>query len=175
LRYQGRVKQDRYNVRFASDLNKKYYFVPLQVHTDSQITQRSEFNSIEEFIDRVVDSFVKNAPAGTRVNLPLTLRHCLGCVTINSSVGLSAIIHRKKTICLGESAFDLDGLTYQGDLDKFWQAEFEPAKSDVDNLLKLLKYTSQAQGVFFQRLYNVKGHSKIVWPSLFTSLFHSTK
>ena len=211
LRYQGRVKHDCYNIRFVSEWDKKYYFVPLQVHTDSQITQRSDFESIESFIDQVVESFVANAPAWTklifkvhpmdrgykdyhkkikainrrlgskrvhyvdRVSLPLALKHSRGCVTINSSVGLSTVIHRKKTICLGESAFDLKGLTYQGDLDDFWEADFKPAAKDVNDFLKLLKYTSQAQGVLFQKLYNVKGYSKIAWPKLFAPLFHSEK
>ena len=110
-----------------------------------------------------------------RVSLPLALKHSRGCVTINSSVGLSTVIHRKKTICLGESAFDLKGLTYQGDLDDFWEADFKPAAKDVNDFLKLLKYTSQAQGVLFQKLYNVKGYSKIAWPKLFAPLFHSEK
>jgi len=209
LRYQGRVKHDRYDVKFASSWDKKYYFVPLQVHTDSQITKRSDFESIEDFIDVVVGSFIANAPVGTklvlkvhpmdrgykdyhkkikalnreiggnrihyvdRVQLPLALGHCLGCITINSSVGLSGVIHRKKTICLGESAFGLEGLTYQGELDDFWQSDFEPISEDVDNFLNILKHTSQAQGVLFQKLYSVKGYCKIAWPDLFKPLFYS--
>lgn len=207
IRFQGRAGHDRYNIRFRSEWDANFYFVPLQVHTDSQITRRSEFESIEVFIDEVVASFTAHAPQGTklvfkvhpmdrgykdyskkikemnrklggdrihyvdRVQLPLALAHCRGCVTVNSSVGLSAVIHRKKTICLGEAAFDLEGLSYQGGLDDFWAADFSPKEELVDNFLRLLKLTSQAQGVLFQKLYNVKGHCKIVWPRLFGGLF----
>ena len=41
--------------------------VPLQVHTDSQITVRSDFSSMEEFIQLVTESFLHNAPAGSKL------------------------------------------------------------------------------------------------------------
>ena len=46
-------------------LSKKYYFVPLQTHNDFQILQHSEYQSIEKFIIEVLESFAKDAPAGT--------------------------------------------------------------------------------------------------------------
>ncbi len=212
LRYQGRMKDDRYNIKFSSEWNGAFYFVPLQVHTDSQITQRSQFTSIDYFIDDVVASFLKHAPKGTklvfkvhpmdrgykdyhkkikainqsiggkkriyyvdRINLPLALEHCRGCITINSSVGLSALIHSKKTICLGEAAYNLAKLTYQGELADFWRSDFEPKKKDVEYFINLLKLTSQAHGVLFQRLYSAKGNCKIIWPQLFSHIFHKEK
>jgi len=207
LRYQGRGKQARYNRIFASNWSEKYYLVPLQVHCDSQILKRSNFSSMEEFIDHVVESFLAHAPSDTklvfkvhpmdrgykdyhkkikeinelddgnrivyldRVHLPTALDHCLGCVTVNSSVGLSALIHQKKLVCLGDAAFDLEQLTYQGELDDFWDSEFKPRRSKIENYINLLKLTSQANGTFFQKLYSTKGHSKIKWPTMFRSYF----
>ena len=148
LRFQGRKKQSYFDKIFATRWSNKYYFVPLQVHTDSQITERSNFKSIEEFIQLVVNSFLKHAPRGTklvfkvhpmdrgykdyhefikkmrsnvgghrvlyldRIHLPTALDHARACITINSSVGLSALIHRTPLITLGEAAFDLKELTY---------------------------------------------------------------
>ena len=211
LRYQGRVKQSRYNEIFSTKLSKNYYFVPLQVHCDSQILKRSKFSGMEEFIDQVVESFFEHAPTGTklafkvhpmdrgykdyhkkikeinlrhkgnrilyidRVHLPTVLDHCLGCVTVNSSVGLSALIHQKKLICLGEAAFDLELLTFQGNLDDFWTTEFKPHRVKIRNFINLLKLTSQANGTFFQKLYSTKGNCKINWPKMFQPYFRDQK
>ena len=207
LRYQGRAKHSRYNQLFAQEWRDNFFLVPLQVHCDSQITKRSDFESIEDFIDSVVDSFIKNAPAGSklvfkvhpmdrgykdyhkkikeinridgnkrihyvdRVHLPTALNHCKGVVTINSSVGLSALIHRKKLICLGEAAFDLENLSYQGSLESFWNSDFVPSREKMRNFINLLKLTSQANGTFFQKIYSIKGHSKINWPTMFRKIF----
>lgn len=211
LRYQGRIKQSRYNGIFATELSEKYYFAPLQVHCDSQILKRSSFSNMEEFIDLVTESFFQHAPSDTklvfkvhpmdrgykdyhkkikeinqehgqnrilyidRIHLPTALDHCLGCVTINSSVGLSALIHQKKLICLGEAAFDLEHLTFQSELDEFWTAEFKPRRVKVNNFINLLKLTSQANGTFFQKLYSTKGHCKINWPDMFQPYFSDPK
>ncbi len=40
---------------------EKFFFVPLQLVEDSQIEVHSQFDSIYEFIDHILDSFVRNA------------------------------------------------------------------------------------------------------------------
>lgn len=55
-------------------------------------------------------------------HLPTLLDHAAGVVTVNSTVGISALLHKAPTIALGEALYDLPGLTHQGDLDDFWQA-----------------------------------------------------
>lgn len=207
LRFQGREKQARYNTIFATKWSGKYYFVPLQVHTDSQIGQRSKFKSMEKFIRKVVHSFNSYAPPGTklvfkvhpmdrgykdyrklikklqakagghrilyldRIHLPTALDHARACITINSSVGLSALIHNTPTIALGEAAYNLKGLTYRGELDDFWTEHGKANKQLVHNYVALLKLTSQAQGTLYQRLYATPGRCKIVWPEEFRSMF----
>jgi len=46
-------------------LTKKFYFVPLQTHNDSQILIHSTYRSIEKFIIEVLESFAAYAPEGT--------------------------------------------------------------------------------------------------------------
>jgi capsular polysaccharide export protein len=46
-------------------LSKKYYFVPLQVQYDCQISKHSRFNNMEDFIRLVTTSFADHAPAYT--------------------------------------------------------------------------------------------------------------
>lgn len=209
LRFQGRKKQSCFDEIFATRWSNKYYFVPLQVHTDSQITERSNFKNIEEFIHLVVNSFKKNAPRGTklvfkvhpmdrgykdyhelikklssnvgghrvlyldRIHLPTVLDHARACITINSSVGLSALIHRTPLITLGEAAFDLKELTFQGQLDDFWIDHGKVNMNRVRKYVSLLKHTSQAQGTLYQRLYAARGACKIQWPTMFKSLFEA--
>lgn len=42
--------------------SKKYYLVPLQISTDAQVRDHSDFNSVEQFIEQVIVSFSSNAP-----------------------------------------------------------------------------------------------------------------
>jgi len=59
------------------------------------------------------------------IHLPTTLKRAQGTVTINSTVGLSSIHHETPVICLGKAIYDLPGLTFQGQLDDFWQSPGE--------------------------------------------------
>lgn len=53
--------EKRYCYLITESLKKKYFFVPLQVYNDSQIKIHSNYNSIEEFISEVIESFSKSA------------------------------------------------------------------------------------------------------------------
>ncbi len=51
--------------KLTGELSKKYYFVPLQTHNDFQLTEHSDFSTIENFITAVLDSFAAYAPTET--------------------------------------------------------------------------------------------------------------
>ena len=210
LRFLRRKNHSRFNSIFSTALSGKYYFIPLQINSDSQVAQHSSFQSIEEFIRVVVDSFIKHAPSDTklvfkvhpmdrgykdyqqlinslqtkpeegrilyldRIHLPTTLKHARACITINSSVGLSALIHHTPVLTLGEAAYNLEGLTYQGMLDEFWVKHDKVNTKLVKNFVALLKLTSQGQGTLFQRLYSCSGRCKIAWPEEFKTVFTNT-
>ncbi|MBB3061876.1 capsule biosynthesis protein [Microbulbifer rhizosphaerae] len=55
------------------------------------------------------------------LHLPTLLAHAKGVVTINSTVGISALLHRVPTKVLGRALYDIPGLTHQGDLAGFWR------------------------------------------------------
>lgn len=207
LRFQGRDKQNRFSRIFSTLWSGDYYLVPLQVHSDSQIKERSNFTDMDGFIRFVAKSFLEHAPPKTklifkvhpmdrgykdygklikklqaksgghriyyldRLHLPTTLDHARGCVTINSTVGLSALIHGTPTITLGEAAYDLSGLSFNGELNAFWSEHGEVDNKRVNDFVNLLKHTSQAQGTLYQRLYAAPGSSKIEWPELFREIF----
>lgn len=55
-----RFKEKKIENLLNEKLKFKYFLVPLQVHNDTQITLHSKYNSIEEFITEVLESFAKN-------------------------------------------------------------------------------------------------------------------
>lgn len=59
-KYYLKIKE-RNNIKKLISISKKYYFVPLQVHNDFQVTHHSKYKNIEEFISEVLISFAKNA------------------------------------------------------------------------------------------------------------------
>jgi capsular polysaccharide export protein len=52
----------------------KLFFLPLQVHDDSQITTHSDFDSIEEVIERVISSFANHLHESKRADT-LVIKH----------------------------------------------------------------------------------------------------
>jgi capsule polysaccharide modification protein KpsS len=62
------LRDRRLNLRLIAGRTPAYFFVPLQVHLDSQM-QHASFASIEDFIRYVVDSFAAHAPGDTALFL----------------------------------------------------------------------------------------------------------
>jgi capsule polysaccharide modification protein KpsS len=165
----------------------KYFFVPLQVHCDAQLSH-SPFAAMEDFIEHCVAAFAAHAPPDTRLvfkhhphdrayrdygrllrklgklygcadrvvyvhdlHLPTLLKSARGVITMNSTVGTSALYHRTPVIALGNAVYDIRGLTFQGEL-----AEFLRDPGDVDSDLfaafcRWLRETSQVNGSFYKR------------------------
>jgi capsule polysaccharide modification protein KpsS len=87
------------------------------------------------------------------INLPAALRHARGTVVINSTVGLSSLMHGTPVKCLGRAVYDMPGLTHQGSL-----ADFFAAPSEVDRELhrrfrQWLLENNQLNGSVWSRLY----------------------
>jgi capsular polysaccharide export protein len=74
---------------------------------------------------------------------------CRGVVTINSTVGTTAVLAKKPLIVLGSAVFDMEGLTYQGSLDSFWVEAPSPEPTLADDFVKALAATVQVKGGFY--------------------------
>lgn len=61
-KYKYKITEREPKKKLSEKEGKNYYLVPLQTHNDFQITEHSDFSSIEEFIETVMNSFAKNAP-----------------------------------------------------------------------------------------------------------------
>lgn len=184
----GQSKSDTSTLETLLKSGDEYYFLPLQLDSDSQIRHHSSFSGMVEVLSSVLDSFATVAPShlklliknhpldtgkvpfgrivkklartydlGARVvyldsgHLPSILEHARGVVTVNSTVGSSAILHGKPVMCLADPIYNISGLTHQGDLNSFWK---EPAGPDM-KLFKSFRntviYTTQVNGGFYSR------------------------
>lgn len=207
VRFVERDRDCEYDPWFAGVLSDQYYAVPLQVHSDTQITKCSQFKSIEQFIRKVALSFSQHAPGATklvfkvhpmdrgykdytdlitglnaqlggnrilyvdRVHLPTLLENSRGIVNINSSVGISGLVHKAPVIALGEAVYDLPELTFQGTLDEFWTQAESPDPRRVQQFLQLLLETNQGRGTLSQRCFDVPNRCRIQWPAPFVREF----
>lgn len=206
-RFIERGRDSDFDPLFSGKLAGKYYAVPLQVHSDTQILKCSDFKSIEEFIELVVSSFERHAPPDSklvfkvhpmdrgykdyanliaghddrlgggrllyvdRVHLPTLLEYSRGVVNINSSVGISGLVHGVPVITLGKAVYDLPELTFRGSLDQFWNRAQKPSLARVRQFIDLLLATNQGRGTLSQRCFDVPGRCRILWPQPFHDEF----
>jgi capsular polysaccharide export protein len=94
-------------------------------------------------------------------HLPTLLTHCKGVVLINSTVGMSALHHYCPLKACGEAIYNIEGLTYQGDLDSFW-LEASNFKPDTELLTRFKNYvvnSTQINGNFYKPLKVCQNHS----------------
>jgi capsular polysaccharide export protein len=189
------MKEQRAFTRLKTSLSREYYLVPLQVHNDAQVKVHSRFDSVEDFIKQVMESFASHAPQKTSLvfkhhpmdrgyydynrfikrysnllgikdrviylhdqHLPTLMNHALGVIVANSTVGLSALDHGLLVKACKSAVYDMEGLTFQGELDNYWQAALEKKpNSQLHSRFRnyLIRHT-QLNGNFYKRL-NIPG------------------
>lgn len=91
--------------------------------------------------DRVI--YVHDLP------MPELLTHARAVVTINSTAGISALIHNKPLKVMGNALYDIKGLTYQGHLHQFWQAGFKPDMKLFKQFRGYLLENTQINAVYY--------------------------
>ncbi len=82
-------------------------------------------------------------------NLDDMLRVAAGCVTVNSTSGISALQAGCPLKVTGNAIFDLPGLTYQGSLDNFWTKASPPDKDLVADYIRLLAGAVHIRGGYY--------------------------
>jgi len=90
-------------------------------------------------------------------HLPTLLGNAIGCVVINSTVGVSALHHNCPLKVCGNAFYDIDGLTYQGNINTFWQ-EAKMSKPDHELYLKFKNYVvlkTQINGSFYRDILKI--------------------
>lgn len=95
-------------------------------------------------------------------NLNQLLADCQGTVLVNSTVGTSALQANCPVIALGKAIYNIEGLTFQGSLDEFWQNANPPDKALFAAFRQCYITRTQINGSF----YNQKGISMAVSASI---------
>ncbi len=87
-------------------------------------------------------------PGGTPLEL---MRNAAGIVTINSTVGVTALHQGVPVKALGNAVFDVAGLTCQAPLDAFWHDPRPPERELLGAFLRALIGTTQVKGGYYER------------------------
>jgi capsular polysaccharide export protein len=85
------------------------------------------------------------------LNLPQLYPMLRAVVTINSTVGLSALHHGVATKCLGRAIYDYVGLTDPQPLDTFWQAPAAVSMANFERFKQSLIAHTQLNGSFYKQ------------------------
>lgn len=89
---------------------------------------------------------------GYELPLPTLYPLLKGVVTINSTVGLSALLHDVPTLCLGRALYDIQRLTTQGSLASFWQKQDPVCSKTFHRVRESLLHLTQLNASFYQHL-----------------------
>jgi capsular polysaccharide export protein len=84
-------------------------------------------------------------------HLPTLLECARGVVVVNSTVGLTALHHRRPLIALGSAIYDMAGLTWQGTLGDFWASQERPDADVYQSFLDYIVHHTQINGDFYTR------------------------
>ncbi len=194
--------------RLCGELSGRFFLVPLQLPHDTQIVDRSPYETLESFLEEVLISFKRHAPREmtlvlkthpqdpgmtcyhewleeaarrhglharllliNRCDLPNVLHHARGVVTVNSTVGLTALRIGTPVKPMGEAIYDLPGLTATQELDAFWSKPLPPEDGMVPRFVRLLESTVQGRGSLVRRCYPLRSHCGVLWPAPFAEYF----
>lgn len=115
------------------------------------------FHNYEHFIKKLAQRYgiKKRVVYIHGVPMPVLLRKGIGLVTVNSTCGLSALIHNLPVIALGRANYDISGLTFQGCLDDFWMKGQKPDPELFRRYRSYLCNKSQIKGSIYYREFKI--------------------
>ncbi|EOI3555013.1 capsule biosynthesis protein [Cronobacter dublinensis] len=88
--------------------------------------------------------------------LPELISNARSVITINSTVGLSSLIHKKPLKVMGTAFYDINGITFQGNLSDFWRIEFIMDTDLFYTFKNHLKRVTQINSVFYCNKLSLK-------------------
>lgn len=94
------------------------------------------------------------------LHLPTLLNNTIATVTINSTVGISALLHNSPTKCMGRALYDIEGLTSKDiSLNNFWENYTEVDSKLFQKFRCHLIQHTQINGTFYfwnDKVYGLK-------------------
>ncbi|WP_286936533.1 capsule biosynthesis protein [Achromobacter sp. UBA4530] len=104
---------------------------------------------------RIIRRLSKELILGKRViymdggHLPSLINRSTGVITVNSTVGASALLHGKPTKTLGRAIYDMPGLTDQKTLAEFWSHQDKPDLQLFRKFRNVVIHDTQINGGFY--------------------------
>lgn len=86
------------------------------------------------------------------VPMPVFLRHGKGMITLNSTSGISGLLHGMPVKTLGRANYDIEGLTYQDSLDSFWHTPTPPDMTLFGIYRQFHLNKTQINGSFYNKV-----------------------
>jgi capsular polysaccharide export protein len=83
--------------------------------------------------------------------LPELLTHSKAVITINSTAGISALIHNKPLKVMGNALYDIKDITYQGEINQFWCSDFTPDRKLFKKYRQYLLENTQINAVYYRK------------------------
>lgn len=84
-------------------------------------------------------------------HIPTLVSHAKGTVVVNSTVGMSALVHHNPVCILGQAIYNLPGLTEQKGLDYFWKHPSRPNRKLFNKFRSAIIDLTQVNGNFYSR------------------------
>jgi capsular polysaccharide export protein len=81
-------------------------------------------------------------------NLGAITERVQGVITVNSTVGLRAVMGNTRTFVLGEALYRLPGLVFSGTLDEFWNHATPPDPDLREGFVRSIAHSLHIRGVF---------------------------
>lgn len=106
---------------------------------------------------RITQALAKQYGVSDRVDflatghMPTLLSHIAGMITVNSTAGASALLHKRPTFALANPIYAMPGLTQQGSLDDFWHHPEAPDMALFHHFRNTVIHTTQINGGFYTR------------------------
>lgn len=176
----GRRATAAAKARLAAEPPGGYFLFPLQLATDFQLRAHSPFGDIRDALRAVLRSFTDSGGPRRLIIVghpldeglidwrPLVagrdrvifleggvsealIANAAGIVTINSTVGLTALRLGVPVKPLGAAIYDVAGLTHPGDLASFWIAPRPPDRDFTALFLRALIGATQIKGGHYRR------------------------
>lgn len=84
-------------------------------------------------------------------DLKQLVQHARGVVTVNSTVGITALELGRPLKVLGQAIYDIAGLAYEGSLDDFWSSSHTPDPVFFQEFIKALAGSVMIRGGYFSK------------------------
>ena len=99
------------------------------------------------------------------LHLPSLLNEALGTIVVNSTIGFSSLYHDCPVKVCGRAIYDMEGLTFQGPLEDFWEAapKFQINRKLFTRFRNYLILTTQINGNFYKRLKTPYGRYHLTY------------